>query len=171
MPLPKRLSQRKFKELKKGSDEPIPLTEEGLKRMQERLEHLKRSIPGLAAEAQRTAAYGDRSDNAEYKEAKSALRRTQGRIFNIEDQLKRVEVIKRPANAPDKVGLGSIVTIESEGVKKTYEILGSHETNPAKGRISNKSPLGAALMDHARGDIITIQTENGSRVYRIVEIR
>jgi transcription elongation factor GreA len=168
--LPKRLSQRKFKEFKKSTDEAVPLTEEGLKRLQTKLETLKHSIPGLAAEAQRTAAYGDRSDNAEYKEAKSQLRRTQGRIFGIEDQLRRAQVIKK-SGASGTVQLGSVVTIEFEGTKKTYEILGPHETDPAHGRISNKSPLGAILMDHKKGDTVTLQTENGSRTYRIIDIK
>jgi len=168
--LPKRLSQRKFKEFKKSSDESFHLTEEGLKRLQGKLEHLKRSIPTLAAEAQRTAAYGDRSDNAEYKEAKSQLRRAQGNIFRIEDQLRRVQVIQRQETS-DKVRLGSVVTIECDGIKKTYEILGPHETDPARGRISHKSPLGAILMDRKKGDTVTLQTENGSRTYTIMDIK
>lgn len=155
---------------KKEDDEPIPLTGDGLKHLRERMASLKRALPDLIAEAQRTAAYGDRSDNAEYKEAKSTLRRTQGQIFRIEDQLKRIEVIKRPAHAPNTIQLGSMAVLETEGKEKTYEILGPHETDPARGRISNKSPLGAALMGRAKGDIVMIETENGSRTYRILAI-
>src|SRR3989338_7022389 len=80
-------------------DEPVHLTPEGLKRLQDRLTRLKKALPELASEAGRTAAYGDRSDNAEYKEAKRQLRRVQGQIFNIEDQLRRAVVIKFGRNS------------------------------------------------------------------------
>src|SRR3989344_7748885 len=80
-------------------DEPVHLTPDGLKRLQERLARLKKAMPELANEAGRTAAYGDRSDNAEYKEAKRQLRRVHGQIFSIEDQLRRAVVIKFGRNS------------------------------------------------------------------------
>src|SRR3989338_5383221 len=95
-----------------ADDEPIPLTIEGLRRLREKLARLKRIFPDLALEAQRTAAYGDRSDNAEYKEAKSALRRTQRQIWTIEDQLTRVVEISLGKSASGKIQLGSTVILE-----------------------------------------------------------
>ncbi len=185
------ISRRKSEELMKqrGNAGPIHLTKDGFERMKEQLARSKKSMPELISEAQRTAAYGDRSDNAEYKEAKSSLRRAQGRIFNIEDQLKRVIVIEPDRNISGTVQLGSTVVIEMEpahstgstsslqassrqvGKQKTFQILGPHETDPAMGRVSYKSPLGAALMNRAKGDTVTIQTENGAKIYRIVEIK
>lgn len=167
------ISRRKSDELTKqrGNTGPIHLTKDGFERMKGQLACLKKSMPELISEAQRTAAYGDRSDNAEYKEAKSSLRRAQGRIFNLEDQLKRVVVIEPDKNISGTVQLGSTVVLEVGGKQKTFQILGPHETDPANGRISYKSPLGAALMNRAKGNTVTIRTESGAKIYRIVEIR
>ena len=164
------LRKRKSDLLRKPDDEPVYLTQEGFERLHERLIRLKKSMPDLSLEAQRTAAFGDRSENAEYKEAKSALRRAQRQILSIEDQIKRVAIINTGPNAANTVHLGSRVTLEIGGERKTFEILGSHETNPAHGRISHISPLGAALLNHAKKDIVTVQTPNGPRSYRIIKI-
>ncbi len=170
--------RRRYTRLQKPDTDPIPLTPGARERMERRLADLKAALPALAAEAERTAAYGDRSDNAEYKEAKSLLRRTHRQIFALTDQLKRVIIIPvgRP-NLSGKVELGSTVVIEAEGgganagAKRTFQILGPHETNPGAGRISHVSPLGAALIGHAAGDVVAITTAQGERRWRIVEIR
>ena len=151
-------------------DEPVHLTPEGLKRLQERLARLKKALPELANEAGRTAAYGDRSDNAEYKEAKRQLRRVHGQIFSIEDQLRRAVVIKFGRNSAGTIQLGSVVVLEQNGKRKTFELVGPQETDPSKGRISYKSPLGSALINHKAGDAIKIKTPTGEQEYRILEI-
>ena len=142
--------------------------------MREELAHLKRVLPERIAETSRTAAFGDRSDNAEYKDAKGALRRTNYRIFELEDQLKRVIIIKPGVNAQGTVQLGSTVVLETGGGRKTFQIVGPRETDPASGRISHVSPLGAALMGHKKGDSVTIQPRvgagNSPQTYRVVEV-
>jgi len=155
----------------KQDDGPVYLTEEGARQLREKLAGLKRALPARIAETARTAAYGDRSDNAEYKEAKGTLRRTHWQILEIEDQLKRVVVITPGTNATGTIRLGSTVVLETEGGKKTFEIVGPQETDPTHGRISYQSPLGAALLNHAQGDVIMLPTGNGKREYKIVEIR
>ena len=155
--------------LKIRDDSPIYLTPEGLKHLQEQLVCLKKALPDFINETRRTAAYGDRSDNAEYKEAKSILRRTHRQIFSIENQLRRATIITSGQNAKGTAQLGSIVLLESEeGVQNTFRILGPHETDPGKGLISHQSPLGAALINHRKGDSVVIQTENGAKEYRII---
>lgn len=151
--------------------EPVYLTAEGVKRFEVRLERLKRSLPAAAEEAGRTAAYGDRSDNAEYKEAKGILRRTRGQILNIEDQLKRVVLIPSGADETGKVRLGSTVKLSVDGKIKLFRILGSSETDPSRGRISHTSPLGTALLGHIKNDMITIQTPRGAQEYKIIEVK
>ena len=153
------------------NNEPVYLTPEGIKRLQARLERLRRSLPAVIDEAARTAAYGDRSDNAEYKEAKGILRRTRGQILNIEDQLKRVVAIPTGAGAAGTIQLGSTVKVESDGKIKTFRILGSSETDPGRGRISHTSPLGAALIGHIAGDLVKVQTPGGAQKYMIVAVR
>ena len=161
------IPRRKSDAFKKWDDGPIHLTEEGFKRLQEKLARIKRDLPAFIDDAQQAATLGDRSDNAEYKEAKSILRRANRQILSIQDQIKRVVIIKSGLNNSGTVQLGSTVILEVNGIQKTFEIVGPHETNPAEGRISHKSPLGAALIDHKKDDKITVL----SREYRILEIR
>lgn len=163
--------KRKSDELRKQDDSPIYISEAALQHLREQLARLKGALPDFINEARRTAAYGDRSDNAEYKEAKSVLRRTHRKILSIENQIKRAVIIPAGPNISGKVQLGSTVVLESNGAQKTFQILGSHETDPAKGRISYRSPLGAALIGRGNGDTITIPTPKGLREYRILDIK
>ena len=161
------LHKRKQNESREDTVPPVYLTPEGIKRLQEQLMRLKQRLPEAAEEAARTAAYGDRSDNAEYKQAKGSLRRMHYQIFEIETQLKHAVAIKIGPNTSGTVQLGSTVVLEVNCKEKTFQIVGPHETDPAHGRISHLSPLGAALLNHAKGDIVTIKTAS----YRILEIR
>lgn len=160
--------------------EPVHLTPAGIARLEKELADLKRRLPTLASEAARTAAYGDRSDNAEYKQAKGVLRFTHRRIFEIESQLKRAVAIPSGPGANGTIQLGSTVVLEllkndengGDTKLKRYEIVGPAETDPAHGRISHRSPLGAALIGHAKGDVAGIKAGNGLlQEYRIVDIQ
>jgi transcription elongation GreA/GreB family factor len=165
-----KISKQMSEDLKKWNS-PVHLTAAGLKRLQAKLERLKQSVPHLVSEAARTAAYGDRSENAEYKDAKSTLRRTYRQISGIEDQLKRVSVIDTEKNATGTVQLGSTVVVEyKNGTQKTFQILGSQESSPADGRISYQSPLGAALLGHKKGESIMLQTASGAQECKIADI-
>ena len=161
--------------------EQVHMTLEGVERLKRKLTELKHALPERAAEAKRTADFGDRSENEEYKQAKAFLRRTNRQIIHIEDQLKRIAVIPHVPNATGTVQLGSTVVIEStkDGdpsirsgqERKTFEIVGPTETNPTRGRISHKSPLGAALIGRRKDDLAKISTGGGVKEYRILEIR
>jgi transcription elongation factor GreA len=161
------------------NNDPVYLTPEGVKRLEARLARLKASLPAAIAETSRTSAYGDRSDNAEYKEAKGILRRTHGQIFNIEDQLRRVVLISSGTGAAGTVQLGSTVVVEikkddgtpsSPATHKTFRILGSSETDPSHGRISHTSPLGAALIGHGVGDMVAVHAPGGTQKYKIIGV-
>lgn len=167
------LSKQRRDELEAMEYEEVHMTAEGVERLKRKLAELKHALPERAAEAKRTADFGDRSENEEYKQAKAFLRRTNRQIIRIEDQLKRIAVIPRGTNATGVIRLGSTATIEStkDGTKKTFEIVGPMETNPTRGRISHKSPLGAALIGHRKDDIIKISSSGGAREYRILDIR
>lgn len=157
---------------KKPNTGPIYLTPEGYALLKGELQELKRILPARIAEAARTAAYGDRSDNAEYKQAKGALRWTNYRILEIEDRLKRVSIIASPKRGGDVVGLGSTVVLSfSTGPEKTFRILGPDEANPLEGAISFRSPLGTALMGKKKGDSVSVQTPKGEAQYRILEVK
>ncbi len=165
------IPRRKSEELRRKVEGPFHITEEGFEHMKEKLERLKLALPGYIIETQRTAAFGDRSDNAEYKDAKSRLTRTHFQILRIQDQIKRAVIIPSGQNTSGTVQLGSAVVLQIGELRKTFQILGAHETNPTLGRISFQSPLGTALMNHKKGDTVTVQTPIGPQKYTILEIK
>ncbi len=169
-PISMQIPRRKSDELRRRDPGPLPITEEGLILLRKKLAGIKASLPDLSAEAQRTADFGDRSDNAAYKEAKGRLRRANWQVLEIEDQIKRAEVIVIKENTSGTIQLGATVLLEKNGERITFQILGPHETDPSKGRISHRSPLGAALLGRQRGDFVTIQTANGPQEYKVIEI-
>jgi transcription elongation factor GreA len=149
---------------------PIYLTAEGIEKLRAELARHKKRLPQLIAETQRTAAFGDRSDNAEYKAAKGALRRTNGQILILENRLKRAALIAPKATGT--VQLGSTVTLETEKSKTIiFQIVGPLEADPASGRISHESPLGTALMNRRVGDKVAVNTPGGMQEYLISAIR
>lgn len=108
-----------------------------------------------ADEVHRTAQMGDLSENAAYQFAKMHLRRVNSRILKLEDGLKRVIPIST-GPADGKVRIGSKVILRTGDKTVTYEILGSLESNPARGRISYLSPLGALLMEKSINETVTL---------------
>lgn len=142
------------------------ITKEKFYNLKKDLERLKKNHPKLAAEVKTLAEDGDFSENFPYQLAKGKLRGLNDRILKIEDLLKRAEIIKAPKNV-DIVQLGHFVIIESKGKQKTYQILGSGETDPEKGVISHNSPLGKALFGKKVGNIVRIKEKE----YKIVKIK
>ncbi|MEK6192502.1 MAG: transcription elongation factor GreA, partial [Chloroflexota bacterium] len=109
------------------------------------------------------------TENAEYEDAKQEQSFLEGRIATIEAQLKNAEVIEHPNG--DKVRIGSTVVIQGPDGKETFTIVGSAEAAPREGRISNESPVGVALMDHKKGDSVTVQAPAGPVTYTLVSVR
>ncbi len=167
MQVPKRRAEQ-YRRKDLGS---VYLTAEGLARLQEQLAELQRELPALIQEVMRTKENGDLSENFEYQDAKHTLRRTHGRIASIKARIARAIIIKKDARPSGIVEIGSIVVLETGGKRITYEILGSHESDPSNGRISDRSPLGVLLLGRMAGDTVTLTTKTGSREYQIVEVR
>lgn len=146
------------------------LTPAAMRRMRDELMRLEKDErPAAAEEVRRTAAMGDLSENAAYSYAKGQLRRINGRILSIQQRL--ANAIEIPDGSADgRVSIGSTVTVEVGGREMKFEVLGSQETNPLRGRISYLSPLGKALMGHAAGDVVMVAAANGEVTYRIVTV-
>ncbi len=140
---------------------------EELKGEMERLKKFRR--PRVIAEVQRLAADGDFSENAAYQIAKGRLRGINRRIDEIEDILRRVEIIAEPTGS-DRVGLGSSVTVCIRGKEKKFLILGSAETDPSRGIISHNSPIGQALIGKRVGDKAKVSLPDREVVYEILKI-
>ena len=156
----------KYTHLKPGAQ----MTEAKLYELEKKLAKLKRAHPGLADEVKRLALMGDFSENAAYQIAKGRLRGLNQKILELEDQINRAVII-RPSQDTNAVRLGHQVTLESAGKQKTYLILGSAETNPKAGIISNSSPIGSALMGRRVGDKIKIKLAGSEMEYRIISIK
>lgn len=165
------LPQRRSQQLRvKDDDGVIYLTQPGVDRLKNELERLTQDLPQATADVSRTVAMGDLSENAEYQEARGKLSRMQARIFSIKDRLKRISVIQTDGSADGRVGLGSTVTVRVGDIEKTFQIVGPAESNPTRGRISNVSPLGAALMHRGEGEIVKIQTPGGEVGYEVLRV-
>lgn len=134
-----------------------------------RLKQLKKNRPRAAEEVKHLSETGDFSENAGYQAAKAHLRGINQRILELEEQLKKAEIIKAAVDA-STVQLGHYVTIDMAGKQVTYLILGSAETNPSQGVISRNSPIGSALIGHRVGDRVTFQSATKTFECRIVKI-
>ena len=150
------------------------LTYAGLKKLEDELHDLKvnkrREIAGKIKEAREQ---GDLSENAEYDAAKDEQRDIEARIEELEKILKNAEVVVEDEVDLDKINIGcqvKILDIEySEELD--YKIVGSTEANSLKGKISNESPVGKALIGHKVGDTVEVETPAGVFAYKILEIQ
>lgn len=166
---PMRTLDRKPGKFGQMKNDPL-MTEAKFNELKKKLEGLKKSRPQAAAEVARLAELGDFSENVEYQLAKGRLRSINNRILTLETQLNQAEIIEKPRTS-DIVGIGSTVVIERGEKEKTYQILGSSETDPTKGIISHTSPIGAALVGKKIGDKVKILLANGKEIeYKIIEI-
>lgn len=156
-----------------GNRKTVYLTEEGLSELKSELNILineKRPANILAIKEARSL--GDLSENADYDAAKDEQAQIESRIQTIEKMLENVEIIKDIPK--DVVGLGSTVAIkymDDPDDTDEYKIVGSQEADPFEGKISNESPIAKALLNHKVGDIITVDSPNGSYEVEITKIK
>lgn len=146
------------------------LTEEGLDEIKKELEHLKREARAEIAERLRRAKeYGDLSENSEYIDAKDEQSRLEGRIFELEEILRDIVIIKKSKNAIT-VKIGCTIDVEKNGKTMRYTIVGREEADPGANLISNESPLGRAFLGKKVGDAVEVETPGGKIKYRIKKI-
>jgi transcription elongation factor GreA len=153
--------------------EKIPMTASGLKAIEEEINHLKsverHEIIKAIAEAR---AHGDLSENAEYHAAKERQSFIEGRVLELEDMLGRAEVIDVSKLSGTSVKFGATVTLADEDTdeKKKYQIVGDHEADAKKGRISISSPIARALIGKSKGDSVEVAAPGGARSYEILKV-
>ncbi len=152
------------------------LTTEGLRSLEEELEHL-RSVRRLevAGRIHQAKEVGE-LDNAEYEEAKSEQSFVEGRVRELEALIQNAIIIPdhtRTRSKSDTVELGSIVKVQGVAARKseTYTIVGSTEADPTEGRISNESPLGNALLGKKAGEVVKYTVPAGEQQMKIVSVR
>ena len=148
------------------------VTQEGLKKLQEEYDYLINvRRPEVASQIAEAKADGDISENAGYDEAKNAQAFVEGRILTLKNILISAVLINSNGSK-EAVNLGCKVTIRDVafGDEETYTITGPTEVDPTNGRISDRSPIGRALMGHRIGDQVPVQSPGGMIEYEIVKI-
>ncbi len=146
------------------------LTKEGLAELQAELADLKGNKRKQIAEALKTAKeFGDLSENTDWDDAKARQLFIEGRISELDHILKHSKVIEKTTSGV--VGVGSTVEVQLENANHTFQIVGSTEANPDKGKISDKSPIGMALMGKKVGEQAEVEIPAGSITYRILKIK
>ena len=146
------------------------LSQERLDELTKELEALKSSKRvDVAERLKRAKEYGDLSENAEYAEAREEQSTVETRIFELEELLKKAEVIKKDTGG-DITRVGSTVTVKKGDVTKIYTIVGAYEAKPEDGKISDESPIGHALLRHKVGDNVAVTTPTGQVSYLVTKI-
>ena len=156
------------------SESPVYLTQSGLDALQEELDYLvgerRQQIAQQIAEAK---AEGDLRENAGYDEAKNAQAFVEGRIRELKVKIHNAQIIDETQTPDDQVALGRSVVVRENGYddEEIYTIVGSTETDPSNGRISNESPIGKALIGRSAGDVVRVEAPAGEIEFQIVRVQ
>lgn len=153
--------------------QPTLVTKEGLEKLKKELEVLQTQTRAEVAQRLKEAiAMGDLSENSEYDDAKNQQSTIEGRIKELEQQIRTAQIIDGANKRKNRVDLGSTVTIMDLN-KKTEQkvtIVGRTESDPFEGKISNESPVGRALVGAKMGNVVEAETPAGVLKYKIIKV-
>ena len=155
-----------------GNKNTVYLTENGLEELKKELENLINvRRPENIQAIKEARSLGDLSENAEYDAARNEQAQIEARIQQLEKMLENVSIITEVSK--DTVGIGNTVSIKyvDDDEEEEYKIVGSQEADPFESKISNESPIAKALFEHKVGDIVTVESPNGSYEVEIIEIK
>ena len=147
----------------------VILSKEYLQKLQDELEYLKtKRRPEIAEKIKEARSFGDLSENADYDEAKNEQGEVESRIAKVEDMIRHAKTFEDSTNK-DEVSVGSKVLIHDEEFDEDleYKIVGTAESNPLEGFISNESPVGAALLGKKVDDRVEVVTPNGKMYFTV----
>lgn len=148
----------------------FPMTLEGKDKLEEELETLKTVTRKEIVERIKIArGFGDLSENSEYESAKDEQSFVEGRVITLENMLRNAQIIDGSSVDADEVSVGKKVTFEEDGDEETYSIVGSAESDPLSGKISNDSPIARALIGHRVGDVVDIETPGGTMTVKVTK--
>ncbi len=145
------------------------ITEAGKNELKDELETLKGRRGEIAEKIAEARDYGDLSENAEYDAAREEQGIVETRIAEIENILQNAAIIT--GGISDQVGLGSVVELMTGSKTAVYTVVGPVEADPLEGKVSNESPIGAALMGKKVDDTVEINTPKGKLEYKIISIK
>ena len=149
------------------------LTAEGYKKLVEELEHLRTTgREQTAAKIKEARSFGDLSENAEYDEAMNEQAIMEAKIARLEDELKNAQILDDEDVRTDVIGVGSLVKVfdKTYGEELEFQIIGKSQANPDEKRVSDESPIGRALLGHAVGDLVEVETPGGAVQMEILSI-
>ena len=155
-----------------GNKDTVYLTQEGLDDLKKELDDLINvRRPENVQAIKEARSLGDLSENAEYDAARNEQAQIEARIKQIEKMLENVTIIADVKT--DSVGIGNTVSIKyvDDDEEDEYKIVGSQEADPFESKISNESPIAQALFNHKVGDIVTVESPNGSYEIEIISIK
>lgn len=155
------------------SEKEVLLTLQGLRKLEDELEHLKTVKRREVAERIKVAiSYGDISENSEYEDAKNEQAFIEGRIITLEKMLRNARIIEESGHDLKIVSIGSTVKVKDleYGDEMEYTIVGSAEADPMDSKISNESPVGRALLGKQAGDTIEVNVPAGVLQYEVLQI-
>ena len=152
----------------------VILTQEGYDKLETELNYLKTEKRAEIADRIKVAlGFGDLSENSEYDEAKTAQAENETRIVELEEKLRHAKIIDQKDINTETVQVGNIVKVlDMEFDEKIeYQIVGSTEVNLAENKISNESPLGAALLGAKKNNVVEVNAPGGVMKYKILSIK
>ncbi len=142
------------------------ITQEGLEKLKEEIEHLSTvKRREVAARIKEAREFGDISENAEYDDAKNEQALLEQRIMRLEDRLRRSTVVDQKDISTDEVQVGSVVHVKDQksGDSQKFQLVGSAEANPSEQKLSNESPIGMAVVGAKRNDVVIVETPRGPK--------
>ena len=153
------------------ASEPTYLTQEGEEELRKELKLLISRRPELAQKLKEAVAQGDLKENADYHDAKEKAGFVEGRIQHIEMVLRNAIIVEEHGPS-DEVRIGSTVIIREDGMDEDeeFKIVGTAEANPSERKISQKSPIGAALIGKRKGKKFKVETPSGTIKFKVIDI-
>lgn len=150
----------------------VPVTRDGLERLQAELQELKEvRRPAIVAALAEARSHGDLRENAGYDAAKHDMAMTEKRISDLEALLRQAVILDESnSGTPDVVRVGSTVVVDVDGDEERYTIVGAIEASPANGLISNESPVGRALLGLRPGEEAVASAPHGGLRVRVIRI-
>ncbi|MFC1721349.1 transcription elongation factor GreA [Patescibacteria group bacterium] len=147
------------------------LTPQGYKKLEDELEQLKKErLPEIAEKIKQAKELGDLSENAEYHAAKEEQAIVNGRIAEISQLLKGGKIVDPAQKKAGVVSIGSLVRVKKDGEEMTFTLVGSNESDPMQGKVSNESPIGSALLGKKNGEVAEVNLPDGVAEYEIIGI-
>jgi transcription elongation factor GreA len=153
--------------------EKVPMTAAGFSRLEEELKRLKTvERPSIIKALEAARAHGDISDNAEFHAAKERQSFIESRVMELEDKLRRADVIDVSALSGNRVQFGARVRLADEDTDEevTYQIVGADEADIRQGLLSVTSPVARAIIGRVAGDSVEVNTPGGIKCYEIMKV-